>query len=249
MPASNIFTVLGRTGGASSNSEEPRIRTDETPRDWADSAFTPRPECTSPLSVVRCPRPLAAWVFSGTSILDGTCQQWEPRSQCLEPGGNAFASLTECQRECANGTRGEGAKDRCGGPVRSRHCRDGDRRLEYVVGSGLTPAGAIEVQASARPRCRRLPPDLCASDGRGFASLEECRETCSAAAAAPSSGSSDPRCRPGAEVGRCGWKQRRLRFYFDQDEARCLPFMQFCLAKGGFPDRSSCVERCLLAPA
>lgn len=201
------------------------------------------------MSVVRCTRPLAAWVFSGTSILDGTCQRWEPRSQCLEPGGNAFESLAECERECANGTRVEGARDRCGGPVRSRPCRDGDRRLEYVIGSGLTRTAPVEGQTLAPPRCKRLPPDLCVSDGRGFASLQECREACFGAPATPSSGSGDPRCRPGAEVRRCGWEQRRLRFYFDQDEAQCLPFMQFCLARGGFPDRNSCVERCLLAPA
>ncbi|XP_049267037.1 uncharacterized protein LOC125756387 [Rhipicephalus sanguineus] len=190
----------------------------------------PRPECTSLPSVSRCAHPVPAWVFSGASILDGFCQRWEPRSQCLEDGGNAFASLAECQRTCQNTTR---ASDRCGA-LRTRACRDGDRRLEYVLGLALAGNNSTE-----RFRCTRLPPDMCVVEGRGFASLAECRDACS-------SGKTASFCGAGAVVRRCEWRQRRLPFFYDQDEARCLPFMQLCLAKGGFPDRDSCVQRCLL---
>ncbi|KAL1426207.1 hypothetical protein MTO96_018464 [Rhipicephalus appendiculatus] len=204
----------------SGSSARPSVHTDETPRDWSS---VPRPECTSLPSVSRCAHPVPAWVFSGASILDGFCQRWEPRSQCLEAnGGNAFASLAECQRTCRNATR---ASDRCGA-VRTRACRDGDRRLEYVLGLAL--AGTNN---TGRFRCTRLPPDMCVVDGRGFASLAECRDACDVGKSANAS-----LCSAGvAVVRRCEWHQRRLPFFYDQDEARCLPFMQLCLAKGGIP--------------
>ncbi|XP_075741500.1 uncharacterized protein LOC119167887 [Rhipicephalus microplus] len=211
---------------SSGSSARPSVLTDETPRDWTS---VPRPECTSLPSVSRCAHPVPAWVFSGASILDGFCQRWEPRSQCLEAGGNAFASLAECQRTCHNTTR---ASDRCGA-VRTRACRDGDRRLEYVLGLALSPS-------TERFRCTRLPPDMCVVEGSGFASLADCLDACRA-------GKRASLCSAGpVVVRRCEWHQRRLPFFYDQDEARCLPFMQLCLDKGGFPDRDTCVQRCLL---
>ncbi|XP_072145655.1 uncharacterized protein [Dermacentor andersoni] len=234
------------TTKSSGSSARLSVHTDETPQDWS-GAPAPGPECTSPPSVARCAHPVPSWIFSGASILDGFCQRWDPRSQCLEPGGNAFASLDECQKTCSNATH---VNSRCGA-VRSRACRDGDRRLQYVVGLGLAAAVA---DSTERVRCTRLPPDMCAFEGRGFASLAECRDACNIGKTAPTNddspaSSSHPRCRPGAVVRRCSWEQRRLPFFYDQDEARCLPFMHLCLARGGFRDRDTCVQRCLLAPA
>ncbi|KAL3242288.1 hypothetical protein MRX96_021330 [Rhipicephalus microplus] len=108
-----------------------------------------------------------------------------------------------------------------------------------IVGSSTCWASPCP-PSTERFRCTRLPPDMCVVEGSGFASLADCLDACRA-------GKRASLCSAGpVVVRRCEWHQRRLPFFYDQDEARCLPFMQLCLDKGGFPDRDTCVQRCLL---
>ncbi|KAH9376165.1 hypothetical protein HPB48_017157 [Haemaphysalis longicornis] len=201
---------------------------------WAAGVLGP--ECLSSVTVERCPSPHPAWVFSARSILGGACLRWDPNSQCLDPGENAFATLLECWRVCRNGT-----STRCG-PPRSRTCRDDDRRIEYVVNAVPSSAPTTNESGGPQLRCSRIPPDMCTGDGRGFKSLQACRDTCFATPADTTALNDslvvtvvDERCREAVTVRRCSWSQRRLPFYFDPEESR-LPSLPATLSgQGGFP--------------